>query len=143
MNKKVKIKILRENAKLPTYGSGESAGADLYSVRTETLLTQQTTVIPLGFSMEMPKGYVGLIYARSGLATKKGLRPSNCVGVVDWDYRQEVMVPLFNDSDISHIIEQGDRVAQLIIVPYEQFLFEQAEELDTTDRGGGFGSTGK
>lgn len=140
----IKIKLLRDTAILPTYGSSCAAGADLYAVRTETLLTQQTTKVPLGFSMEMPEGYVGLIYARSGLATKKGLRPANCVGVIDNDYRGEVIVPIFNDSDLSQIVEEGERIAQLIVVPYQQFAFEQSEELGVTNRDiGGFGSTGR
>lgn len=142
---KVYIKKLNELAKTPTYGSLCAAGADLYAATDYTIdiAPHSTVKIGTGLAIEPPVDYVGLIYARSGLATKKGLRPANCVGVIDEDYRGEVIVALHNDTDKIQSIEPGERIAQIIFQPYEQFSFEVTEELSETIRGdGGFGSTG-
>lgn len=141
----VKVKKLKENATLPTYGSANAAGADLYACLTESLVLEpgQTFLVPTGLSMELPEGYAGLIYARSGLATKKGLAPANKVGVVDSDYRGEFLVPLHNHSASPATIEPNERIAQLIITPYVTASFVLADTLGETERGeGGFGSTG-
>ncbi len=142
---KVNIKKLNDRAIVPSYGSEYAAGADLYAC-TEgevTVAPHQTVVIPTGIALELPVGYAGLIYARSGLATKKGLAPANKVGVVDCDYRGEVKVSLHNHSDIPQTVSAGERIAQLIITPYVTAEFAVAEELSQTVRGaGGFGSTG-
>lgn len=141
----VKVKKLNENAILPTYGSANAAGADLYACLSEPLNLEpgQTFLVPTGLSMELPEGYAGLIYARSGLATKKGLAPANKVGVVDSDYRGEFLVPLHNHSNVTATIEPNERIAQLIITPYIVGSFEEADTLKDTERGaGGFGSTG-
>ena len=141
----VPIKKLSPNATLPTYGSELAAGADLYACLAEavTIEAGQTRLIPTGLAMALPAGYAGLIYARSGLATKKGLAPANKVGVIDPDYRGEVMVALHNHSTAPAAIEPGERIAQLVITPYLTACFEPAEELENTERGsGGFGSTG-
>lgn len=141
----VKVKKLNDNAILPTYGSANAAGADLYACLSEPLILEpgQTFLVPTGLSMELPEGYAGLIYARSGLATKKGLAPANKVGVVDSDYRGEFLVPLHNHSNITATIEPNERIAQLIITPYIVGEFEVADTLEDTQRGaGGFGSTG-
>ena len=144
MKYNVKIKKLSENAIIPTYGSPFSAGADLYSAMDEvTIAPHTTTLIKTGLALELPVGYVGLIYARSGLATKRGLAPANKVGVIDCDYRGEVMVALHNHSEIAQIVAKGERIAQLVITPYVVAEFEEANELSETVRGeGGFGSTG-
>ena len=142
---KVSIKKLSENAVLPTYGSPYSAGADLYAlVEEETvIMPHETKLIRTGLAMEIPEGYAGLIYARSGLASKRGLAPANKVGVVDADYRGEVMVALHNHTDKEQKIEAGERIAQLVIAPFLKADFELTEELSATVRGeGGFGSTG-
>ena len=141
----VKVKKLAENAVLPTYGSPQAAGADLYALveGDVTIAAGETFLVPTGLSVEIPEGYVGLIYARSGLATKKGLAPANKVGVIDSDYRGEVKVALFNQSGKPQTITQGERIAQLVIAPFLSVTYEEAEELSSTDRGaGGFGSTG-
>ena len=142
----VKVKKLDDRAILPTYGSAYAAGADLYAlIEGESLMVGagETVLVRTGLSVEIPEGYVGLIYARSGLATKKGLAPANKVGVIDSDYRGEVKVALFNQSGEDQIILAGERVAQLVIAPYLAVEYEQAEELSSTIRGeGGFGSTG-
>ena len=142
----VKVKKLDDRAILPTYGSAYAAGADLYAlVNGETLAIAagETVLVSTGLSVEIPEGYVGLIYARSGLATKKGLAPANKVGVIDSDYRGEVKVALFNQSGKAQTIAVGERVAQLVIAPYLAVEYQQAEELSDTARGaGGFGSTG-
>ena len=141
----IAIKKLRENATLPVYGSEYAAGADLYAcIDGEiTVNPHETAFIPTGLALELPVGYAGLIYARSGLATKKGLAPANKVGVVDCDYRGEVKVALFNHSDAAQTVSPGERVAQLVITPYITAEFEAADELSDTVRGaGGFGSTG-
>lgn len=141
----VPIKKLREDAVIPTYGSAYAAGADLYACidANETFEPGETKLIPTGLAMEVPAGYAGLIYARSGLASKKGLAPANKVGVVDADYRGEVMVALHNHSNVAVTIEPKERIAQLVITPYLTAHFEEMEELSETIRGeGGFGSTG-
>ena len=144
MKYNVKIKKLNENATIPTYGSPYSAGADLYSAMDEVEIAPHTTVlIKTGLVLELPVGFAGLIYARSGLATKRGLAPANKVGVIDCDYRGEVMVALHNHSETEQTVSKGERIAQLVITPYVVADFEEADELTETVRGeGGFGSTG-
>ncbi len=141
----VGIKKLSCNANLPSYGSEYAAGADLYAcLESDIEIKPHTTVlIPTGIALELPLGYAGLIYARSGLATKKGLAPANKVGVVDCDYRGEVKVALHNHSEIPQTVAAGERVAQLVITPYVTARFIEKDELSDTVRGaGGFGSTG-
>lgn len=138
-------KKLREQAKQPCYGTQWAAGADLYACLDEPLTVRagETEFVPTGLAMEIPAGMVGLIYARSGLACKKGLAPANKVGVIDSDYRGEIMVALYNHSVSDITIESGERIAQLVITPYFFAEYEEAEELPDTVRGeGGFGSTG-
>ena len=142
----IRVKMLREGAMLPTYGSAEAAGADLYACLTQeiTIAPGETAFIPTGIAMEVPKNCAGLIYARSGLACKKDLAPANKVGVVDSDYRGEIMVALHNHGKESRTIGHGERIAQMIITPVLTPAYILAESLDDTDRGtGGFGSTGK
>lgn len=146
MKEKVKIKKLSENAVIPTYGSEYSAGADLYAcLESEvTIGAGETYVVKTGIAMEIPTGYAGLIYARSGLATKRGLAPANKTGVVDSDYRGEIMVALYNHSKEEQSIAPGERVAQLVITPFLTADFIEEDELSDTKRGsGGFGSTGR
>jgi dUTP pyrophosphatase len=141
----MKIKVLSEYAILPTRGSQDAAGLDLYAALEEpiVILPGFSASVDTGISVEIPKGYFGGIYARSGLATKQGLRPSNCVGVVDADYRGAVKVVLINDSAVPRTVEPGMRIAQMIIQPYLNVEIEEATSLTETDRGaGGFGSTG-
>ena len=141
----VRVKILRAGAKLPTYGTAEAAGADLYACLEEavTIGAGKTAFIPTGIALEVPKHCAGLIYARSGLACKRGLAPANKVGVIDSDYRGEICVVLHNHGEADQTVENGDRIAQLVITPVLQPSYEAAEELDDTRRGsGGFGSTG-
>ena len=143
---KVKIKKLNENAIIPTYGTGYSAGADLYALLDSTveIAPHETTFIHTGISVEIPEGYCGLIFARSSMGAKRGLAPANKVGVIDADYRGEIMVALHNHSEKIATVEPGERVAQLAIVPFLKAEFEEADELSDTVRGeGGFGSTGK
>ncbi|MBP3412549.1 MAG: dUTP diphosphatase [Oscillospiraceae bacterium] len=143
--KTVKVKLLYPHAKMPRYGTEFSAGADLCACLEApvTLQPEETRLISIGIAMEIPVGYVGLVYARSGLASKRGLAPANKVGVVDCDYRGEFFVPLHNHSPIPQTIEPGDRIAQMIITPYLTANFVEAQELSDTVRGeGGFGSTG-
>ncbi len=142
---KVQIKKLNPDAKLPVYGSPYAAGADLFACTDGdvTIEPHKTAMIPTGFAMELPEGYAGFIYARSGLASKKGLAPANKVGVVDCDYRGEVKVALHNHGETAQTVSRGERIAQLVIAPYVTAQFEEAEELSGTERGaGGFGSTG-
>ncbi|MCR5792585.1 MAG: dUTP diphosphatase [Lachnospiraceae bacterium] len=142
----VRVKKLHENAKLPTYGSEFAAGADLYALLEDKVEIKpgEMFLVKTGISMEVPVGYAGLIYARSGLATKKGLAPANKVGVVDADYRGEIMIPLFNHSDQPQIIEPGERVAQFVITPFFAADYVECDSLEDTKRGeNGFGSTGK
>lgn len=165
----LKIKKLVDNAQLPTYGSSKAACMDLYAYCPDTdyeeidhthfgdikkffngVKIEPHTTVKIGTGVAMQPinsfqnaGYVGLIFARSGLATKKGLRPANCVGVVDEDYTGEVIVAVHNDTDEAKIIHHGDRIAQMIWMPFEQCHLIEVDELDTTDRGdGGFGSSG-
>ena len=145
MTQSVAVKLLDPRAKMPTYGSADAAGADLYAVTDGpvTVAAGQTVLIHTGLALAIPQGFVGLVYARSGLATKQGLAPANKVGVIDADYRGELMVALHNHSGESRTVEHGDRIAQLVIAPYLTAQFTQQEELDDTGRGeGGFGSTG-
>lgn len=143
---KVKIKKLNELAIIPTRGSEEAAGMDLHAAITEPVYIppHETVKIPTGLAMELPSGTFGAIFARSGLATKEGLRPSNCVGCCDSDYRGEYIVALHNDSNMSRIINPGERIAQLVVLPYIPIEFKEVDKLSDTERGlGGFGSTGK
>ena len=143
---KVKVKILNKEAKIPVYQSSSAAGPDLYAAESQdiTIGAGQTVLVKTGIAMEIPEGYVGLIFARSGLATKIGVAPANKVGVIDSDYRGEIMVALHNHSGNDAVISAGDRIAQIALVPYLTAQFEEAEELSSTERGaGGFGSTGK
>lgn len=163
---KIKARRLSDTAKLPTYGSEKAACCDLYADLSDHCITfnpdaeirnisenaqiqrvgiapHSTVKIPTGWAFQPPEGYAGFIYARSGLATKSGLRPSNCVGVCDEDYSGEYIVSIHNDTDEMQIIRNGDRIAQLEFRPYEQAEFELVDELDNTERGSnGFGSTG-
>lgn len=143
---KINLKKLDEAAIIPTYGSEYAAGADLYACLTSpvTIMPGKTAMIKTGISMEIPEGYAGLIYARSGLASKKGLAPANKVGVVDSDYRGEIMIALHNHSDLEACVEPGERIAQLVITPFLCGEFIEADELGQTKRqDGGFGSTGR
>lgn len=145
MTQPVSVKLLDPRAKMPCYGSVDAAGADLYAVTDGpvTIAPGQTVLIHTGLALAIPQGFVGLVYARSGLATKQGLAPANKVGVIDADYRGELMVALHNHSGETRTVECGDRIAQLVIAPYLTAQFTQQEELDDTVRGeGGFGSTG-
>ncbi len=159
----MKVKKIRKNAVIPTYGSLSSAGADLYAATDKSIYIRdgETVMIPTGIAIEIPEGYMGLIFARSGLSCKNGLAPANKVGLIDSDYRGEIMVaihnhePMKSQDDVTdenylenytkrHIIEPGDRIAQLVIAPYMHMEFEEVENLDDTERGiGGFGSTGR
>ena len=142
---KVAVKKLHPDAVLPTYGSEFSAGADLYALTEEELvfLPGETKLVKTGLAMEIPEGYAGLIYARSGLASKRGLAPANKVGVVDSDYRGEVMVALHNHSNVEQKVAPKERIAQLVIAPFLKAEFSACEELSDTVRGAcGFGSTG-
>lgn len=143
---KINVVKLKENAIIPTRGSDEAAGYDLYACIEEplTINPHETVMVPTGLSMELPKRTYAAIYARSGLASKRGLRPANCVGVCDSDYRGEYMVALHNDKDTEAIIEPNERIAQMVVQKYENIKFNPVEKLKETKRGsGGFGSTGK
>ena len=143
---KIRIRKTDDRAVVPTYGSEYSAGADLYALldeRTE-ILPHETKFIHTGISVEIPEGYCGLIFARSSMGAKRGLAPANKVGVIDADYRGEVMVALHNHSESVAAVDPGERVAQLAILPFLKAEFELSDELSDTVRGaGGFGSTGK
>lgn len=142
----VKIKKLRENAIVPTYGSEFAAGADLYAAIDEavTIAPGETKFIPTGLAFEIPQGFAGFVHARSGLASKRGLAPANKVGVIDSDYRGEVMTALHNHGKDPQTVEAGERIAQMVIAPYITANFILSESLDDTQRGeGGFGSTGR
>lgn len=146
MTANVAIRLLREGAQMPTYGSAEAAGADLYACLEQevTIAPGETVMIPTGVAMELPTGLVGLVYARSGLATKRGLAPANKVGVIDSDYRGELLVSLHNHGAVAQTVAPGERLAQLVIAPYVTAQFEVTDTLSDTARGaGGFGSTGK
>lgn len=141
----INIKLLNENAKVPTRGSEYAAGYDLYAATDYDIeiAPHSTVKIGTGISVELPNGTFGAIFARSGLATKKGLRPANCVGVCDSDYRGEYIVPMHNDTDEVMTIASGERIAQLIVMPFVGIEFNIVDELTETKRGdGGFGSTG-
>ncbi len=143
---KIAVKKLDERAVLPQYGSDYAAGADLYAVLDEavTIAPGETKLVKTGLSMEIPEGYAGLIYARSGLAAKRGLAPANKVGVVDADYRGEVMVALHNHSNVPQTVEPLERIAQLVVAPFLRAEYFECETLSDTVRGeGGFGSTGR
>ena len=143
----MKIKRLDERAIIPTRGSEEAAGYDLYAVLENDNLTiwpHETKMVDTGWAMKIPKKFFGAIFARSGLASKQGLRPANCVGVIDSDYRGPVKVALHNDTNEHQVIKQGDRIAQLLIIPCCTPDLKEVDELDETERGeGGFGSTGE
>lgn len=141
----INIKLLNENAKVPTKGSEYAAGYDLYAATAKSIdiAPHSTVKVGTGISVELPNGTFGAIFARSGLATKKGLRPANCVGVCDSDYRGEYIVAIHNDTDEMMTIAAGERIAQLIVMPFVAVEFNTVEELTETQRGdGGFGSTG-
>ncbi len=145
MKQNVNIKKLNQNAIIPSYGTEYSAGADLYACLNEpvTINPGETAFIKTGLSIEIPAGYAGLVYARSGLSCKQGLAPANKVGVIDADYRGEIMVALHNHSGEAKTVGYGDRIAQLVITPFLTANFIEADELSATVRGrGGFGSTG-
>lgn len=142
----VNIKKLNDKAIIPTYGSEFSAGADLYACEGGdiTIAPGETRLVHTGISMAIPCGYVGLIYARSGLASKRGLAPANKVGVIDSDYRGEIMVALYNHSGEAQTVCDGERIAQMVFTAYMGADFCEVDELDSTQRGkGGFGSTGR
>ena len=143
---KINIKKLCKDAKIPTYGTNYAAGCDLYACTDEKISFNpgETKLIKTGIAMELPEGYAGLIYARSGLASKRGLAPANKVGVIDSDYRGEIMVALHNHTNEVKEIEAYERIAQLIVTPYVKAAFNEVDSLDETERGNkGFGSTGK
>ncbi len=142
----INLKKVNENAVIPTRGSDFAAGYDLYACIDEDIVVKagETVKIPTGIAIEIPEGYAGLVYARSGLATKKGLAPANKVGVVDADYRGEILVFLHNHSNNDAIIEVKERIAQLVVTPFLSVEFNEVSELSETVRGeGGFGSTGR
>lgn len=141
----INIKLLSDNAKVPTRGSEYAAGYDLYAATTKDIKIppHSTMKIGTGVSIELPNNTFGAIFARSGLATTKGLRPANCVGVCDSDYRGEYIVPLHNDTNMEMTVAKGERIAQLVVLPFVSVEFNIVDELSNTDRGdGGFGSTG-
>ena len=143
---KIRIKKLKENAIIPTRGSSSAAGYDLYACLEKPVLIApgETVQIGTGLTAEIPEGYFGACFARSGLAFREGLRPANCVGVVDSDYRGEYIVALHNDSETVRTVISGERIAQLVILPYLTAEFVESDTLSGTERGaGGFGSTGK
>lgn len=144
----IKVKKLDPRAILPTVGSAYAAGSDLYALfdgdGEVSIPPHHSVKIRTGLAIELPAGTFGAIFARSGLASREGLRPANCVGVVDSDYRGEVIVALHNDAECVRTVKSGDRIAQLVVMPYLPVAFEEAPELSDTERGdGGFGSTGK
>lgn len=142
----IKVKKLKSDATVPTMGSKFAAGADLYSAEDADVVIEpsETKFIGTGLAMEIPEGYVGLVYARSGLACKRGLAPANKVGVVDSDYRGEIKVALHNHGKEAQTVEKGERIAQMVIAPYLSVNYEEADALSETERGeGGFGSTGR
>lgn len=145
MTAPVPVKKLDPRAQLPTYGSADAAGADIYALTDGpvTIAPGQTVLIHTGLAFAIPRGYVGLIHARSGLATKQGLAPANKVGVIDADYRGELMVALHNHGREPRVVNDGERIAQMVITPYLTAQFAETDQLDDTQRGeGGFGSTG-
>jgi dUTP pyrophosphatase len=142
-NSEIKYTNLQEVYYEPYIGSTYAAGADLKAIENYTIYPGETVKVSTGIAIEIPNGYFGAIFARSGLATKKGLRPANCVGVIDSDYRGEIIVALHNDSDEKQDVEVGERIAQLVIMPYLPVTYKYTESLSETERGAaGFGSTG-
>lgn len=145
----IKVKRICEEAKLPTRGSEKAAAYDVYACLPDknalvTIMPHQTMLIGTGLRMAPPEGFYVGVYARSGLSSKEGLRPANCVGVIDEDYRGEYLVAVHNDSEVTRSIRHGDRIAQILLQKRYDMDFEEVDELDTTGRGvGGFGSTGK
>lgn len=142
----IQIKKLDDKAIIPTRGSQHAAGYDLYACAEEDVIIppHSTVKVGTGIAMAIPEGYFGAVYARSGLSSKQGLRPANCVGVVDSDYRGEIIVALHNDTDADETIDKNERIAQLVVMPFLSVEFQEAEALNATERGsGGFGSTGK
>ena len=142
----MKIKRLSSLATIPTRGSKYAAGYDLYAAIPEAIVIppHSTTMIGTGWAIEIPEFFFGAIFARSGLAAKEGLRPANCVGVIDSDYRGEILIAVHNDTNNNRMITPQERVAQLVIMPYKVITFEEVDELKETERGiGGFGSTNK
>ena len=142
----IRVKFLRPGASLPAYGTAQAAGADLYACLLEpvSIAPGETAFIPTGIALEVPKGCAGLIYARSGMACKRGLDPANKVGVVDSDYRGEIVVALHNHGAQAQTVSHGDRIAQFLITPVVTAAYEMAQELsDTARNAGGFGSTGR
>lgn len=145
----IKVKRMSEEAKLPTRGSEKAAAYDVYACLPDknapvTIMPHQTMLIGTGLRMAPPEGFYVGVYARSGLSSKEGLRPANCVGVIDEDYRGEYLVAVHNDSEVTRSIRHGDRIAQILLQKRYDMDFEEVDELDTTGRGeGGFGSTGK
>lgn len=142
----IQIKKLNDKAIIPTRGSKQAAGYDLYACSDENvkIASHGTVKVGTGVSVAIPEGYFGAVYARSGLSAKQGLRPANCVGVIDSDYRGEIIVALHNDTDIEQTIDKNERIAQIVVMPYLSVDFHETDELDATERGsGGFGSTGK
>ena len=142
----IRVMKLHQNALLPIYGSPEAAGADLYACLDSdvTIPAGKTVFVPTGLALEVPKGCAGLIYARSSMGAKRGLAPANKVGVIDSDYRGQVMVALHNHGQEDQIVQPGERVAQLLITPVFTPGFQEVDDLTTTERGaGGFGSTGR
>ena len=146
MIKNINVKKLNDLAKLPTRGSEYAAGYDLYAATSHNIEIQPHTTVKIGtgLSFELPQGTFAAIFPRSGIATKRGLRPANCVGVCDSDYRGEYIVALHNDTNEMQSIEPGERIAQMILLPYIEISFNEVEELSNTIRGdGGFGSSGR
>lgn len=145
----IKVKRICEEAKLPTRGSEKAAAYDVYACLPDknapvTIMPHQTMLIGTGLRMAPPEGFYVGVYARSGLSSKEGLRPANCVGVIDEDYRGEYLVAVHNDSEVTRSVRHGDRIAQILLQKRYDMDFEEVDELDTTERGvGGFGSTGK
>ena len=145
----IKVKRICEEAKLPTRGSEKAAAYDVYACLPDenapvTIMPHQTMLIGTGLRMAPPEGFYVGVYARSGLSSKEGLRPANCVGVIDEDYRGEYLVAVHNDSEVTRSVRHGDRIAQILLQKRYDMDFEEVDELDTTGRGdGGFGSTGK
>lgn len=142
----VRFRKVSELAHIPTRGSEKAAGYDLYAALAEPvrIAPHETVRIDTGLQFELPDGYFAAIYARSGLAAKEGLRPANCTGVCDSDYRGNYIVAMHNDSEETRIVEPGERIAQMVVIPYLSVTFEESDTLTDTERGdGGFGSTGK
>ena len=142
----IKVKKMSDTAQLPTHGSRYAAGYDLYAdlPKAVTIAPHETVTIDTGLRMELPEGYFAGIFARSGIASREGLRPANCVGVCDSDYRGNYMVALHNDSEEARTVTPGEKIAQMIVMPYLPLAFEEVSQLSDTARGeGGFGSTGK